>query len=142
MGRWPTFLLLPLALAAAVSGCGPKGEEANDDRGLAQASQATEDEPAVADARAEAGRTVIPSFQQDPAAFQAALLREIPDVLGQVGCYCGCDQSVKGCFEGHCPVTCQICNEIGQIAYEMHQQGATIQEIEARVDRAYGHYAH
>lgn len=122
-----------LLAAAALCGCGPKGEEVSDERGLAQAP-----EEGPKDATASTSRTFVPPFWQDPAGFQAALLREIPAVLGQVSCHCGCDQKVKGCFEGYCPVTCQICNEIGQLAYEMHQKGASIEEIRARVDQAYG----
>lgn len=79
----------------------------------------------------------LPDYQTQPAEFQQFLQREIPEVIAAVKCHCGCNQTIDKCYEGHCPLTCRVCNGSGKIAYELHQKGKSIEEIQDAVDREF-----
>lgn len=88
----------------------------------------------------EEGISSLPDDRFAPAEFQAFLKREIPEVIAQVNCHCGCNQTLDKCYRGHCPLTCKVCNESGKIAYEMHRKGKSIEEIQGAVDRKFARF--
>lgn len=72
------------------------------------------------------------------------MVREIPQVVDGVRCQCGCSAledkySLLSCFEadgmaGHC----QICQGEGRLAYRLHTQGKTLDEIRSAIDAKFG----
>lgn len=70
-----------------------------------------------------------------------AIAYEIPEVLNQLYCWCGCEnrgvhRSNLACFEDEMSVNCAVCRGTAEIAYEMVQKGVTdAGEIQAAVDR-------
>jgi hypothetical protein len=72
------------------------------------------------------------------------MVREIPQVVDGIRCQCGCSAlegkySLLSCFEadgmaGHC----QICQGEGRLAYRLHKQGKTLDEIRAAIDAKFG----
>lgn len=72
------------------------------------------------------------------------MVREIPGVVDGVRCQCGCSAlegkySLLSCFEedgmaGHC----QICQAEGRLAYRLHKQGKTLDEIRSAIDAKFG----
>lgn len=69
-----------------------------------------------------------------------AIAYEIPEVLNQLYCWCGCEnrgvhRSNLGCYEDEMSVNCDVCRGTANIAYEMVQEGVTdTGEIQAAVD--------
>lgn len=69
-----------------------------------------------------------------------AIAYEIPEVLNQLYCWCGCEnrgvhRSNLGCFEDEMSVNCAVCRGTAEIAYDMVQQGVTdVGDIQAEVD--------
>ncbi|MBW3554868.1 MAG: PCYCGC domain-containing protein [Gemmatimonadetes bacterium] len=65
---------------------------------------------------------------------------QIPEVLNQLYCWCGCEnrgvhRSNLGCFEDSMGVSCDVCQGTAMIAYDMVQKGITdTGEIQAAVD--------
>lgn len=65
---------------------------------------------------------------------------EIPEVLNQLYCWCGCidrgeHRSSLQCFEDMMGVTCDVCQRTAEIAYEMVENGTRdAGKIQARVD--------
>lgn len=99
------------------------------------------------------GLRIIPSGRADnsavldPRQFDRAEVRrayaiayEMPEVLNQLYCWCGCEnrgvhRSNLGCFEDKMSVNCAVCRGTAEIAYEMVQKGVTdAGEIQATVD--------
>jgi hypothetical protein len=72
------------------------------------------------------------------------MVREIPQVIDGIRCQCGCSAlegkySLLSCFEadgmaGHC----QICQGQGRLAYRLHKQGKSLDEIRAAIDAKFG----
>lgn len=74
----------------------------------------------------------------DVAATYAAAA-EIPQILDGLYCHCDCSQhsghrSLLTCFESDHGAACDICLAEARIAYQMHQQGQTLDEIRSAVD--------
>jgi len=71
-------------------------------------------------------------------------VRQIPHVVDGIGCHCGCGDlpdmvSLLSCYEGMGMAQyCQICSGEGRLAFELHQQGRTLDEIRAAIDRRFG----
>lgn len=65
---------------------------------------------------------------------------EIPEILNQLYCWCGCEnrgvhRSNLGCFEDSMGVNCDVCKGTALIAYDLVQKGVTdAGEIQAAVD--------
>lgn len=64
---------------------------------------------------------------------------EIPEVLNQLYCWCGCidrgeHRSSLQCFEDLMGVTCEVCQRTAEIAYAMSQDGSDAAHIQASVD--------
>lgn len=75
-------------------------------------------------------------------AYQIAT--EIPEVLNQLYCWCGCEnrgvhRSNLACFEDRMSANCDVCRGTAEIAARMSQDGVTDpSEIQAAVDMEWG----
>lgn len=48
----------------------------------------------------------LPDFNVDGYAFQDEVLKRIPKVIAAFTCYCGCNKTLKKCYQDHlCPPT-------------------------------------
>jgi hypothetical protein len=77
-------------------------------------------------------------------AYQVA--KEIPEVLNQIPCYCGCMQnfghrSNLDCFHDHHGIECTMCQDIALDAYDMYKKGFTIERIRENIQRTHGKLA-
>ena len=85
---------------------------------------------------------VLNSIQfTDPEVSRAyAITEEIPELLNQLYCWCGCEnrgihRSNLACFEDEMSVNCAVCRGTAEIAYAMTQQGVIdAGRIQAAVD--------
>jgi hypothetical protein len=89
---------------------------------------------------AEAVRTAHP---RAAAAFEEA--RTIPEILDGIRCQCGCAdgqdlRSLLSCYEGEAAMAleCEICEGQARLAYRLHRQGRSLDQIRAAVDARYG----
>ncbi len=76
------------------------------------------------------------------AAYQAA--KDIPDVLEQLPCFCGCMMNLGHknnlfCFRDEHGSICDICQDIALDARKMHDQGLPIAQIQENVRAKYAH---
>jgi hypothetical protein len=74
------------------------------------------------------------------AAYQAA--KEIPEVLSQLPCFCGCMDSLKHksnlyCFADNHGNICDMCQNIALEAQEMHRKGTPVSQIRDKIRAAY-----
>lgn len=87
----------------------------------------------------------------DPARFADDKVRhaywiatQIPDVLNQLYCWCGCEKrgvhrSNLQCFEDEMGVKCDVCQGTAEIAYALVQGGVLDSaQIQAAVDAKWG----
>ena len=77
-------------------------------------------------------------------AYQAA--KEIPEVLNQLPCYCGCMQNFGHksnlyCFHDEHGADCALCQDIALEAREMHRQGKSVEHIRDTIRDMYARYA-
>ena len=77
------------------------------------------------------------------AAYQVA--KEIPEVLEQLPCFCGCLTSFGHknnlfCFKDQHGSGCNICQDIALDAKKMHDQGAPIAQIQDTIKAKYARY--
>jgi len=77
------------------------------------------------------------------AAFDEA--RTIPEVLDGIRCQCGCAgdaglRSLLSCYEGGnaMALDCDICQGEARLAYRLHGEGRTLDQIRAAIDARYG----
>jgi hypothetical protein len=102
------------------------------------------------DANASTAKSTISTL--DPAkftgrareAYQAA--REIPQVLSQLPCYCGCMQNFGHknnlyCFHDDHGADCSLCQDIAIDAREMYRQGKSVEAIRNSIRDMYARYA-
>jgi Protein of unknown function with PCYCGC motif len=89
--------------------------------------------------------TMSPSyFSRDPraqAAYQAA--KDIPEVLAELPCFCGCMSSFGHennlfCFRDEHGSGCSICEDIALDARDMHRKGQSIEQIQQTIRQKYG----
>ena len=78
-------------------------------------------------------------------AYQAA--KEIPEILNQLPCYCGCMQNFGHksnlyCFRDNHGVECSMCQDIALDALQMHKNGLTFERIREHVETKFGRTAH
>jgi len=70
-------------------------------------------------------------------------IREIPHVVDGIRCQCGCADlpgmySLLSCYgESGMAQYCDICSGEGRLAWEPHQEGRTLDEIRAAIDRRF-----
>jgi hypothetical protein len=72
------------------------------------------------------------------------MVREIPHIADGIFCHCGCEDmpghySLLSCYEGDGMAQgCIVCQGEGRTAYQLHQQGKTLDQIRAAIDRHFG----
>lgn len=99
----------------------------------------------VPSGRSDGSAVLDPAEFRDPRTRHAYwIATQIPEVMNQLYCWCGCENSGQhrsslACFEDRMGEDCDICQETAEIALSMVQQGsrqpATIQ---AALDRKWG----
>src|SRR5919201_284255 len=68
------------------------------------------------------------------------MVRQIPRVVDGIGCQCGCAEtpgyySLLSCYEGEGMAQhCSICQGQARLAYTMHRDGKTLDQIRAAID--------
>src|SRR5689334_13625734 len=77
------------------------------------------------------------------AAYQTA--KDIPEVLEQLPCFCGCMSSYGHknnlfCFKDQHGSGCNVCQDIALDARKMHDQGMSIAQIQENIKSKYSHY--
>jgi len=77
------------------------------------------------------------------AAYQVA--KDIPEVLEQLPCFCGCMTSFGHknnlfCFKDQHGSGCSICQDIALDARKMHDQGLSITQIQDNIKAKYARY--
>ena len=72
-----------------------------------------------------------------------AMVRKIPHVVDGIRCQCGCAElpefySLLSCFEADGMAQhCLICQGEAKLAFRMHEQGKTLDEIRAAIDEKF-----
>lgn len=72
------------------------------------------------------------------------LVRQIPEVVDGIRCQCGCSAlegkySLLSCYEADgMAAHCQICQGEGKLAYRLHRQGKSLDEIRSAIDAKFG----
>jgi hypothetical protein len=72
------------------------------------------------------------------------MVRQIPQVADGLYCYCGCADlpehySLLSCYEQDGMAQgCVICQGEGRMAFDLHKQGRTLDQIRAAIDRNFG----
>ena len=71
--------------------------------------------------------------------------RAIPGILDGIRCQCGCAseagmRSLLSCYEGNdaMALDCDICQGEAHLAYRLHGEGRTLDQIRAAIDARYG----
>ncbi len=94
-----------------------------------------------------AGQTLPPEIFLDPKAREAyQVAKDIPDVLRELPCFCGCmrthgHKNNLFCFMDEHGSACEICEDIALDAKTMHNNGASIKEIQENIRGKYAQYA-
>jgi hypothetical protein len=109
-------------------------------RGTNDAQTAESADPSLA------ADVLSPSLFDDPmtkAAYQTA--KDIPEVLQQLPCFCGCMSSFGHknnlfCFKDQHGSGCTLCQQIALDARKMHDQGMPIAQIQETIKSRYSHY--
>jgi uncharacterized protein with PCYCGC motif len=83
------------------------------------------------------------SEERTRAAYQVA--KDIPEVLEQLPCFCGCMTSFGHknnlfCFKDQHGSGCTICQDIALDARKMHDQGMPIAQIQDNIKAKYARY--
>ncbi|HKG91351.1 MAG TPA: CYCXC family (seleno)protein [Gemmatimonadaceae bacterium] len=71
------------------------------------------------------------------------MAREIPEVFDGLHCYCECHtarwghRSLLSCFESNQPDGCHGCQEEARLAYRLHKDGKSLEEVRAAVDKEF-----
>ena len=72
-------------------------------------------------------------------------VRQIPEIIDGIRCNCGCADnpgfySLLTCYEGTgaMALACPICQGQGRMAFRLHGEGKTLDEIREAVDARYG----
>jgi hypothetical protein len=94
----------------------------------------------------KAADVLSPSLFSDEkarAAYQTA--KDIPDVLEQLPCFCGClkefgHKNNLFCFKDQHGSACEICQDIALDARKMHDQGMPIAQIQDNIKAKYSKY--
>ncbi|HEU0012490.1 MAG TPA: CYCXC family (seleno)protein [Longimicrobium sp.] len=71
------------------------------------------------------------------------IARKIPHVLDGLFCHCNCHEvrgkrSLLECYHSDMAARCGICMGEARLAWRLHQQGRTLEEIREAIDRQYG----
>ena len=90
---------------------------------------------------------VVPAsrLEDEPRIVRTAFeqVRKIPAIADGIRCHCGCaeregNRSLLSCYEGegmarHCP----LCQGQARMAFRLHEDGRTLDEIRAAIDERY-----
>ena len=95
---------------------------------------------------AKSAQVLSPSLFTDEkarAAYQVA--KDIPEVLEQLPCFCGCMMNMGHknnlfCFKDQHGSACDICQDIALDARKMHDQGLPIARIQENIRAKYARY--
>jgi len=93
-----------------------------------------------------AGPTLPPEMFLDPKAREAyQVAKDIPDVLRELPCFCGCmrthgHKNNLFCFMDEHGSACEICEDVALDAKRMHSNGASIKEIQDNIKGKYSVY--
>lgn len=103
----------------------------------------TADESAVAAKGADVLSPTLFNDEKTRAAYQVA--KDIPEVLEQLPCFCGCMTSFGHknnlfCFKDQHGSGCSICQDIALDARKMHDQGMSIAQIQDSIKAKYARY--
>jgi hypothetical protein len=101
------------------------------------------DESATGGKAADVLSPTIFSDEKTQAAYQVA--KDIPEVLEQLPCFCGCMTSFGHknnlfCFKDQHGSGCTICQDIALDARKMHDQGMPIAQIQDNIKAKYARY--
>ncbi len=85
---------------------------------------------------------IVPAERYAAAADVArvyANAKEIPGILDGLYCYCECahnfgHRSLLTCFESDHGANCEVCLREAALAFELHKQGKTLDEIRTQID--------
>lgn len=72
------------------------------------------------------------------------LVRQIPQVADGIRCHCGCADlpdvySLLSCYEADGMARyCEVCQGEGELAFTLHKQGKTLEQIRQAIDRKFG----
>ena len=72
------------------------------------------------------------------------MVRQIPQVVDGIRCQCGCAElpefySLHSCYESDGMAQhCVICQGEAKLAFRMHEQGKTLDQIRAAIDEKFG----
>lgn len=89
---------------------------------------------------------VVPSarYAQYPRVAETyEMAAAVPSVLDGMYCYCNCAEhsghySLLDCFESDHAARCDVCMSEAVMAYQMTQNGASLDDVRREVDRTYG----
>lgn len=107
----------------------------------------TSDTPeSTATAAAKSAEVLSPTLFSDErtrAAYQVA--KDIPEVLEQLPCFCGCmtnfgHKNNLFCFKDQHGSACEICQDIALDARKMHDDGLPISRIQDNIKAKYARY--
>ena len=70
-------------------------------------------------------------------------VREIPQVVDGIRCYCGCDErpesySLLSCYEDGMARHCYVCQGEGKLVARLNGEGKSLEEIRAAIDLEFG----
>ncbi len=71
-------------------------------------------------------------------------VRAVPGVIDGIGCHCGCAElpgmySLLSCYEGSGMAQyCDVCQGEARLATHLHDEGHSLAEIRAAIDRRFG----
>src|SRR5437870_3424523 len=100
------------------------------------------DDSAAAVKSADVLSPTLFSDEKTRAAYQVA--KDIPEVLEQLPCFCGCMTSFGHknnlfCFKDQHGSGCNICQDIALEARDMHNKGFSIERIKDVIREHFGH---
>lgn len=121
-------------------------KESETERSTSTANTVTAKPDEKSDSKALAAKVYMPpkAIGHVKMAYMAA--KQIPEILQQLFCYCGCDQmdehtSLFDCYKDVHSVDCNYCKGEAIMALKMNKNGCTIAEIQKAVDLNWGpHY--
>jgi len=95
---------------------------------------------------AERPYTLDPAQFRNDAKAQAAyqVARDMPEVLEQLPCFCGCmahfgHKNNLFCFSDTHGAGCDLCENIALDARDMHKQGLSTEKIKEKIIERYSH---
>jgi len=108
--------------------------------------QGTTESTQKVDTASLAAEVLSPSIFNDEkarAAYQVA--KDIPEVLQELPCFCGCMTSFGHknnlfCFKDQHGAGCEICEDIALDARKLHDQGMSIAQIQDNIKAKYSRY--